>query len=90
MERARMSVGVAMSVSYLGTSIKACDLRKRIATGGYGFSSRLWGMALDRVTTAEAVLANGTIVTASKDVNPDLFFVRPFGNLPSISLNLYI
>ena len=33
-------------------------------------------MAHDRVTSAQIVLANGTIATASKDVNPDLFFVR--------------
>ncbi|TEB28279.1 FAD-binding domain-containing protein [Coprinellus micaceus] len=45
-----------------------------VATGGYGFTSRLWGMAHDRVTSTQIVLANGTIATASKDVNPDLFF----------------
>lgn len=33
-------------------------------------------MALDRVTSAEIVLANGTIATASKSLNSDLFFVR--------------
>ncbi|KAJ3548899.1 hypothetical protein NMY22_g1086 [Coprinellus aureogranulatus] len=45
-----------------------------VATGGYGFTSRLWGMALDRVTSAEVVLANGTLANVSKDTNPDLFF----------------
>ncbi|KAJ3515601.1 hypothetical protein NMY22_g14413 [Coprinellus aureogranulatus] len=45
-----------------------------VATGGYGFTSRLWGMALDRVTSVEIVLANGTIATASKNRNQDLFF----------------
>ncbi|KAJ3542740.1 hypothetical protein NMY22_g3402 [Coprinellus aureogranulatus] len=45
-----------------------------IAYGGYGFTSRNWGLLLDTMTAAEIVLANGTIATASKDVNPDLFF----------------
>lgn len=41
-------------------------------------TSRLWGLAMDKVISAEIVLANGTVATASKDVNPDLFFVRDF------------
>lgn len=46
--------------------------------GGFGFPSRMWGLALDAVTAAQVVLANGTIVTASNTQNPDLFFVRIF------------
>ncbi|KAJ3548897.1 hypothetical protein NMY22_g1087 [Coprinellus aureogranulatus] len=45
-----------------------------VAHGGFGATSRLWGLTLDKVISAEIVLANGTIATASKDVNPDLFF----------------
>jgi len=44
--------------------------------GGYGFLSRFGGLLLDRVVSAEVVLANSTVVTASKDSNPDLFWVR--------------
>lgn len=43
--------------------------------GGYGFFSRVGGLLLDRVASAEVVLANGTVVTASKDSNTDLFWV---------------
>ena len=46
--------------------------------GGYGFFSRVGGLLLDRVVSAEVVLANGTVVTASKDSNSDLFWVRRF------------
>ncbi|KAJ3536720.1 hypothetical protein NMY22_g5907 [Coprinellus aureogranulatus] len=42
--------------------------------GGYGFSTRMWGLTLDMVVSARVVLANGTAVTASKEENPDLFF----------------
>ncbi|KAF7970900.1 hypothetical protein HWV62_22660 [Athelia sp. TMB] len=45
-----------------------------LACGGFGFPSRQWGLALDAVTSAEVVLANGTIVKASSNTNPDLFF----------------
>ena len=43
--------------------------------GGFGFLSRFGGLLLDRVVSAEVVLANGTVVTASKDSNTDLFWV---------------
>lgn len=43
--------------------------------GGYGFGSRKWGLMLDQVVQAEAVLANGTIVNASATENEDLFWV---------------
>lgn len=42
--------------------------------GGYGFSSHTHGLALDSLVSAEVVLANGTLVTASKTSNPDLFW----------------
>lgn len=42
--------------------------------GGLGTYSRLWGSALDNVEEVEVVLANSSIVRASKDSRPDLFF----------------
>lgn len=38
------------------------------------------------VTTAQVVLANGTIVTASNAQNPDLFFVSSRDHLPELVL----
>jgi hypothetical protein len=49
-----------------------------LAYGGYGFTTRNWGLTLDTMISAQIVLANGTIATASQDQNPDLFFVRLF------------
>ena len=46
--------------------------------GGFGHLSRFGGLLLDRVVSAEVVLANGTVVTASKDSHPDLFWVRGY------------
>jgi len=42
--------------------------------GGYGFTSRMWGLTLDNILSINLVLANGTIAKASKHVNPDLFW----------------
>jgi len=45
--------------------------------GGYGFTSRKWGLTLDTIVALDVVLANGTIVTASGTNYPDLFWVSP-------------
>ncbi|WAQ82080.1 hypothetical protein PtA15_2A393 [Puccinia triticina] len=44
------------------------------AFGGYGFTSRQWGLTLDKIISHEVVLGDGSIVTASKTSNPDLFW----------------
>lgn len=46
------------------------------AYGGFGFTARMWGFALDTVISMNLVLANGTLATASETENPDLFWVR--------------
>jgi FAD/FMN-containing dehydrogenase len=42
--------------------------------GGYGFTSREYGMNCDNVIDAAIMLADGSIVTASESVNKDLFW----------------
>ncbi|KAF7300268.1 Glucooligosaccharide oxidase [Mycena kentingensis (nom. inval.)] len=42
--------------------------------GGFGFTSRMWGLTLDNILSINLVLANGTIVKASKEENPELFW----------------
>lgn len=42
--------------------------------GGYGFTSRLFGMNCDRVTGVRMALADGTIVNANENENTDLFW----------------
>lgn len=42
--------------------------------GGLGPSSRLWGASLDHVQEVEVVLANSSIVRASENQNPDVFW----------------
>ncbi|EGG03612.1 uncharacterized protein MELLADRAFT_37894 [Melampsora larici-populina 98AG31] len=44
------------------------------AFGGFGPTSRMWGLTSDNIISQEVVLANGTIVQASKNANSDLFW----------------
>jgi hypothetical protein len=42
--------------------------------GGYGYDSRLWGLALDTIVALDVVLANGTEVHASETEFPEIYF----------------
>lgn len=42
--------------------------------GGVGWFVRLWGLAIDSLVSAEVVLADARIVTASATTEPDLFW----------------
>ncbi|CAH7687919.1 hypothetical protein BY996DRAFT_4577633 [Phakopsora pachyrhizi] len=59
--------------------------------GGFGFSSRLWGLFQDQVIEMEVVKATGEIVKVSESKNSDLFFAMrgagsSFGILTSMTL----
>ncbi|KAL1866869.1 hypothetical protein Daus18300_006572 [Diaporthe australafricana] len=59
--------------------------------GGYGYTSRAWGMALDQIVGLDVVQADGSIVYASNDENPDLFFaMRGAGPSFGIATTLYL
>jgi FAD/FMN-containing dehydrogenase len=42
--------------------------------GGIGYLARTYGLTLDNLLNVQMVLANGQIVTASAEANPDLFW----------------
>jgi FAD/FMN-containing dehydrogenase len=47
--------------------------------GGYGVTSRMWGMNCDNVLEMLVMLADGRIVRAAPDSNPDLFWAMRGG-----------
>ncbi|KAH8924619.1 Glucooligosaccharide oxidase [Atractiella rhizophila] len=56
-----------------------------VSEGGYGYYSRLWGLALDHIVGLEAVLADGSIVKANSKSNPDLYWALK-GAAPSYAV----
>lgn len=45
--------------------------------GGYGYTSRAWGMAVDQIVGLDVVRADGAVVHASEAENTDLYYVSP-------------
>lgn len=62
--------------------------------GGYGMASHTYGLALDLITSLDAVLADGSLVTASNTSNTDLFWAlqgagSSFGIVTSLSFQTF-
>jgi hypothetical protein len=59
--------------------------------GGYGFSSRAWGLALDSIVGLDVVLANGSSVHASSTAYPQIFWaLRGAADSFGIILTFYL
>ncbi|KAF2463623.1 FAD-binding domain-containing protein [Lindgomyces ingoldianus] len=59
--------------------------------GGYGHTSRNWGLALDTIVAADVVLANGTLVKCSKTQYPDIFWaIRGAADSFGVIVNFYM
>lgn len=59
--------------------------------GGYGHTSRNWGLAMDAIVKADVVLADGTLVTASSTENSDLYWgIRGAAESLGIVVNFYL
>ncbi|KAF2268983.1 FAD-binding domain-containing protein [Lojkania enalia] len=59
--------------------------------GGYGYTSRTWGYALDTIVAVDVVLADGSLVKASFDENADIFWaLRGAADSFGIILNFYL
>lgn len=42
--------------------------------GGFGYSSRAWGLTLDAIVGLDVILANGTLVHATSTAYPDIYY----------------
>lgn len=57
----------------------------KVAMGGWGLDSRLWGLAMDNVEAITLVKADGSIATVSSSNDPDLFWAMR-GAAPSFAI----
>ena len=48
------------------------------AFGGFGFTSRMWGLMTDTIRAATVVFANGTITRVTEQSYPDILWVGHF------------
>ncbi|KAF3935463.1 hypothetical protein ABW20_dc0108688 [Dactylellina cionopaga] len=53
--------------------------------GGFGISSRNWGLMVDQIMEVEVVTAKGSVIRARKNYNPDLFWALK-GAAPSFGI----
>ncbi|KAI1082588.1 putative glucooligosaccharide oxidase [Whalleya microplaca] len=59
--------------------------------GGYGLSSRTWGLAMDQIVGLDVVMADGSYVHASMKENPDLYYaMRGTADSFGIAVNFYL
>jgi len=70
---------VAIALAPHGLAISSGDTKSvgvggLTLTGGIGWKVRKYGLALDNVVAAEVVTANGEVVHASAEENPELFW----------------
>ncbi|KAJ7241121.1 glucooligosaccharide oxidase [Mycena rebaudengoi] len=87
---------VALALNAKGRAMPhgTCSYVSRAASNLFGFTSRIWGLALDVVKSATVVLGNGTIVSASANINPDLYWAirgasPSFGIVTSIEVQTF-
>ncbi|KAK0229792.1 FAD dependent oxidoreductase [Armillaria nabsnona] len=64
----------AQGVNVLGGRVTGVGVAGFTLGGGYSYLSNQYGLALDNVVAYELVAPNATVVTVTKENDPDLFF----------------
>ncbi|GLB42541.1 putative oxygen-dependent FAD-linked oxidoreductase family protein [Lyophyllum shimeji] len=85
---------VIESGNRLGDIILALGIGGHASFGGFGFTSRQWGLTLDTITAVNTVLANGTVARVTNQNDPDLFWglrgsASSFGITTSIEVTTF-
>ncbi|KAI5898048.1 FAD-binding domain-containing protein [Schizophyllum commune H4-8] len=85
---------MAHGLATVGGTIDKIGVAGLTLVGGYGYLSGLHGLALDSLEEATVVVADGSILRASKSTNPDLFYAirgggSNFGVVTQLTFRLY-
>jgi FAD/FMN-containing dehydrogenase len=70
LDHATSAIGMAVPTGFLSTT----GIGGLTLGGGIGYLARAYGLTLDSLLSVDVVLADGSLVTASKDAHPDLFW----------------
>ena len=74
-------IAIRHNRSFAGGTCPTVGLAGFLLGGGYGFYSRLWGMASDQLISATVVTWNASVVVANATSHPDLYWaLRGGGN----------
>lgn len=74
-------IAIRHNRSFAGGTCPTVGLAGFLLGGGYGFYSRLWGMASDQLISATVVAWNASVVVANATSHPDLYWaLRGGGN----------
>ncbi|SLM33671.1 glucooligosaccharide oxidase [Lasallia pustulata] len=59
--------------------------------GGYGYDSRMWGLALDTIVGLDVVLANGSFIYTTSTAYPEIYYaLRGAADAFGIIINFYL
>ncbi|KAJ3088405.1 hypothetical protein HK102_008821 [Quaeritorhiza haematococci] len=82
-------------LTFNGPPAPSVGLAGFVSGGGFGLQSRFKGLGADRVLSMDVVTCNGSLITASRNENPDLFWALrgggggSFGIVTSYTLEVF-
>jgi hypothetical protein len=78
-----------LTVAVVGSTLNQIGAAGATLGGGYGWLTGQYGLAIDNLLWARMILADGSIVTASKEEHPDLFWaIRGAGQSFGVAIEL--
>lgn len=82
-------VAAQYGLAVVGSTVGQIGVAGSTMGGGFGWLTGQYGLAIDNLLWARMILSDGTVVTASKDLHPDLFWaIRGAGQSFGVAIEL--